>query len=72
MSKRKREQRTYKYECTLTGKEYRLTQKVEKTDELVSVDAFYQLNPDQDDRPVAIKKRLGVEEETEDTEETKN
>ncbi len=63
MSKRKREQRTYKYECTLTGQEYRLTNKITKVDELISVDAYYQLNADKDDRPAAVKKKLGIEPE---------
>ncbi len=67
MAKRRKEVRTYKYDCTLTGETYVLTQKLDKVDELISVDAFYQLNPDKDDRPKSIKKKLGVEEETEAT-----
>ncbi len=63
MAKRKKEVRTYKYDCTLTGETFVLTQKLTKVDELISVDAYYQLNPDKDDRPKAIKKKLGVDED---------
>lgn len=66
MAKRRKEQRTYKYECSLTGETFSLTQKLNKVDELVSVEAYYQLNPEKDDRTVAIKKKLGIE----DSEET--
>lgn len=61
--KRKKEKRTYKYECTLSGEEFTVTAKAENPDELVSVKAYYELNPEKDDRPLDIKKRLGVESE---------
>lgn len=61
--RRQKEKRTYKYECTLTGEEFILTSKAENPDELVSVKAFYELNPEKDDRPLDIKKKLGVETE---------
>ncbi len=63
MAKRKKEKKIYKYECSLTGETYKLTQKAENPDELLSVNAWYEMNSDKDDRPEDIKKRLGVESE---------
>ena len=63
MAKRKKEKRTYKYECNLTGEEYILTKKVDNPDDLMSVKAYYEMHPEEDDRPEHIKKKLGVLEE---------
>ena len=48
---------TYKYKCSLTEEEFTTTKKVAKPDELISIKAFYQLNPEQDDRPEVVKKQ---------------
>lgn len=61
MAKRRKDKKIYKYECTLTGESYKLTEKAPNPDELVSVKAYYELNPEKDDRPLDIKKRLGIE-----------
>lgn len=61
MAKKKKEKRTYKYECTLTGEEFIVTEKAKSPDELVSVKGYYELNQDKDDRPANIKKLLGVD-----------
>ena len=63
MAKRRREKKIYVYECTLTGEEYKLTEKAENPDDLVSVKGYYELNPENDDRPKHIKLKLGVETE---------
>lgn len=63
--RKKREKRFYKYECTITGETYKRTAKADSPDELVSVSAYYELNPEQDDRPAVIKKQLGLDEEKE-------
>lgn len=63
VAKRRKDKKIYKYECTLTGESYKVTEKAPNPDELVSVKAYYELNPDKDDRPLDIKKRLGVETE---------
>lgn len=55
---RKREKVIYKYDCTLTNKSFKLTEKAPRPDDLVSVEGFYQLNPDKDDRPLFIKKQI--------------
>lgn len=61
MAKRRKEKKIYKYECTLTGQEFKVTEKAENPDELVSVKGYYELNPEKDDRPKDIKIKLGVE-----------
>lgn len=60
--KKKKLKQIYRYECTITGETYKTTKKAENPDDLVSVNAYYELNPDEDDRPEAIKKELGLEE----------
>lgn len=60
--KRRREKVTYNYECSLTGEAFTTTEKAPNPKELVSVKGFYELNPDQDDRPAVIKKRLGLDQ----------
>ena len=61
MAKRRKEKKTYNYECTLTGEAFVVTEKAENPDDLVSIAGYYQLNPDKDDRPQDIKKKLGLE-----------
>jgi len=58
--KRHKEKVIYKYDCTITGKSFKRTEKATSPDELISVEAYYQLNADNDDRPAVIKKKLGV------------
>jgi hypothetical protein len=45
-SKRKREKVTYNYQCSLTAEEFVLTEKAAHPKELLSVKAFYEMNPD--------------------------
>ncbi len=62
---RKPEKKIYRYECSLTGEKYKMTEKAEHPDDLMSVKAYYQMHPDDDDRPLVVKKQLGLEEPTE-------
>jgi hypothetical protein len=61
--KRKRERIFYNYECTLTGQSFSMTEKAPNPAELVSVEGYYQLHPDKNDRPAAIKKQLAHDAE---------
>lgn len=75
MAKRRREKRTYKYDCTLTGETFVLTEKAANPDELFSVEAWYEMNPEKDDRPENIKKKVSfakssLEESLSEAEET--
>lgn len=58
--KRRREKLTYNYECSLSGEQFVTTEKAPHPKELLSVKAFYEMNPDMDDRPAVIKKKLGI------------
>jgi hypothetical protein len=58
--RRRREKTYYRYECTLTAKSYRLTQECKDPSNLVSIEGYYQLHPELDDRPAVVKKKLGI------------
>ncbi len=64
--KRRREKITYNYECSLTGETFVTSAKAPNPKELLSVKAYYEMNPDMDDRPAVIKKKLGVPETNEE------
>jgi hypothetical protein len=63
MSRRKKEKKTYKYDCSLTGESFVVTEKALYPDELMSVEAFYELNPDKEDRPLDIRKKVEIRKE---------
>ena len=63
MAKRRKEKKIYKYDCTITGDTYKVTEKCENPDDLISVQAWYEMNTDKDDRPEDVKKRLGMTED---------
>ena len=55
---RKRNVQTYRYKCTITEQEFKTTREAPRPDELVSVRAWYDLHPEEDDRPEDIKKQF--------------
>lgn len=55
---RKQKKEIFRYDCSLTGETYKTTKKAKNPDELISVAAYYELNPENDDRPEHIKKEL--------------
>jgi len=60
VAKRRREKITYKYDCNITGETFTVSKKADNPDDLMSVKAYYEMNPEMDDRPEDIKKKLGV------------
>lgn len=60
---RKKTKITYTYKCSISGKKFLRTRKITNTDELVSVNSFYELNPDKDDRPEKVKKEILLRQE---------
>jgi hypothetical protein len=60
VAKRRKEKKTYKYECNLTEEKYILTAKAENPDDLMRITAYYDINAEEDDRPADIKKKLGI------------
>ena len=61
MGKRRKDKKIYRYECQITGDTFKRTTQAENPDDLMSVGAYYEMNPDKDDRPAVIKKQLGIE-----------
>ena len=57
---RRKNIRFYKYKCSITGEQFKLTSQAKNPDELVSVKAWYELNSDKDDRPEVVKRELEV------------
>ncbi|MBL6988870.1 MAG: hypothetical protein ISR65_03795 [Bacteriovoracaceae bacterium] len=47
---------TYKYQCSLTEETFTTTKQAQNPEELISVAAYYDMHPEEDDRPEHIKK----------------
>jgi transketolase len=58
--RRKARKEIYEYECTLTGEKFKVHTKANNPDDLVSVAAYYELNPEKDDRPENLKKKIEI------------
>lgn len=56
MARRREKKKFYFYECSITGEKFKTTSEAQNAEELLSVKAFYEMNPEEDDRPEAIKK----------------
>ena len=64
MAKKSRKKiEVFHYDCSLTGESFKTNKKATNPEELVSVRAFYELNPDLDDRPEKIKVLSNMQEE---------
>lgn len=65
---------TFYYQCTMSGRRFKTNRQAPRPDELVSVAAYYELNPEEDDRPAKIKMQqlesTYVSPETEEDEST--
>lgn len=55
---RKKLKKVYKYQCTITEEFYKTTREAPNPDELVCVEAYYEMHPEEDDRPENIKIQL--------------
>lgn len=61
---KKKIKKVYKYDCTITGESFKTTEEAPHPDELMTVQAFYQMHPEKDDRPLEIKQKVkNLEEE---------
>lgn len=58
---RKKYKKIYTYQCTITEEEFKTTREAPSPDELVSINAYYDLHPEEDDRPESVKKKIEVE-----------
>lgn len=55
----KKKQYTFHYyECSISGERFKRTAKAQDPESLVSVESYYELNEEQDDRPEHIKKKM--------------
>ena len=61
MKRHRREKIVHNYECSLSGEQFVLTEKAPNPKDLVSVKGYYELNPEMDDRPAVVKKKLGLD-----------
>lgn len=44
----------------MTDEEFKTTRQAPHPDELISLEAYYEMNPEKDDRPEHIKAKLGL------------
>lgn len=58
MARRKNFKKIYRYQCTMTEEEFKTTREAPNPDDLMSIKAFYEMHPEEDDRPENIKKQL--------------
>jgi hypothetical protein len=63
MSKKKIK-KIYKYECNVTGEAFKTTSEAPHPGDLTTVSAYYQMNPEMDDRPLEIKVKIKNEEDS--------
>lgn len=61
--RRKKAQRIHEYTCTITGEVFKTTREAKSPGELISVKAYYELHPENDDRPEIIRKELQILDE---------
>ena len=54
---RKKEKQFYIYECSVTNRSFKLTQEAPRPDELICVEAYYEMHPEEDDRPLHERKQ---------------
>ncbi len=64
MSRKKKNKKLFFYNCTLTEERFKTTQEAPNPDELLSIKAYYELNPEMDDRPENIKVEIEKLEES--------
>ena len=58
MARRKSFKKIYRYQCTMTEEEFKTTREAPNPDDLMSVKAYYDMHPEEDDRPEDIKKQF--------------
>ncbi len=58
-----RNKQIFEYECTMTGEQFKTTRRAPNPDDLISVKAYYDMNPEKDDRPERIKREVDQTQE---------
>ena len=60
---KKNYQEFYEYECTMTNEKYKVTKKAPNPENLISVQAFYEIKPEAGDRTKNNKKQFETKPE---------
>jgi hypothetical protein len=60
---RKQKKQIFRYECSLTGETFKTTKKAKNPEELISVEAYYEMHPENEDRPEHILKEIEEQKE---------
>lgn len=68
---RKKRKPIFRYNCSMTDEEFKTTKEATNPSDLISVAAYYELNPENDDRPEAVVKELGIMQQEKDEEKEK-
>jgi hypothetical protein len=63
--KHKKPLKTYTYKCIMTGSSFKTTRQAPNPQELMTVDAYYDMHPENDDRPEVEKIKRKQEMEAE-------
>ena len=58
---RKKPKQFYFYNCTITDEKFKVTKEAPSSDDLISIKAYYEMNPEEDDRPEHIKQQETLE-----------
>ena len=69
---RRKHKRFYRYRCSITDKEYKVTREVDNPDDLFSIEAYYELHPEDEDRPESVLAEIAIEKENEEEESAGN
>jgi len=64
LSRKKKNKKLFFYNCTLTEERFKTTKEAPNPDELLSIKAFYEMNPDMDDRPENVRLEIEKLEES--------
>ena len=60
--------RTYRYKCTITEEEFKTTREASNADDLVGLKAYYEMHPEEDDRPEHVVRQLKLKEKEQEEE----
>ena len=58
---KKRQKQQYFYRCGVTDKQFKMTREALRPDDLISIEAYYEMHPEEDDRPKHMKKQTSSE-----------
>lgn len=69
---RRKHKKFYRYKCSITEQEFKVTREADNPDDLMSIEAYYELHPEDEDRPESVLAELAVEKENREKESEGN